>query len=120
MISAFEPNVPNPGADGLPGALVFGGDGAGRTGTNRFQDLYTHAFGPRIGFAYALGNRTAIRAAYGIYYQEIKEPGWGGANDGFFTQRTFSSPDGFSPVFQNGERSANELSHRNGHRSDTF
>lgn len=99
-ISAFEPNVPNPGADNIPGALVFGGTGPGRTGSNRFQDLYTHAFGPRIGFAYALGDRTAVRAGYGIYYQELKEPGWGGANDGFFPQRTFSSVDGFTPTFK--------------------
>ena len=91
-ISAFEPNVPNPGADGIPGALVFGGTGPGRTGSDRFQNLYTHAFGPRVGFAYALGDRTAIRAGYGIYYQELKEPGWGGGNDGFFTSAPFRPP----------------------------
>jgi len=99
-ITAFDPTVPNPSADGIPGALIFGGTGQGRTGSNRFQDLYKHAFGPRIGAAYALGDRTAIRAAYGIYYQELKEPGWGGANDGFFTQRSFESTDGFTPAFK--------------------
>jgi hypothetical protein len=99
-ITSFDPSIPNPGADNVLGALQFGGSGNGRTGSNRFQDLYHKAFGPRVGLAYALGERTAIRAAYGIYYQELKEPGWGGANDGFFTQRSFVSPDGFTPAFQ--------------------
>jgi hypothetical protein len=98
-LSAFDPTVPNPAADGLPGALVFAGDGPGHTGSNRLQELYKRAFGPRVGFAYGLNERTLLRAGYGIYYQELKEPGWGGSNDGFFTQRTFSSADGYSPAF---------------------
>jgi hypothetical protein len=99
-ISAFDPNTPNPGADNIPGAIIFGGSGDGRTGSNRFQELYKHAFGPRLGFAYGLNERTVVRAAYGIYYQELKEPGWGGANDGFFTQRSFSTADGFTPALK--------------------
>lgn len=99
-ITSFDPTIPNPGADNILGALKFGGNGSGRTGSNRFENTYKKAFGPRLGMAYALDGRTAIRAAYGIYYQELKEPGWGGANDGFFTQRSFVSPDGFSPVFK--------------------
>lgn len=99
-LSAFDPTVPNPGADGRPGALIFAGSGNGRTGSDRFQQLYKRAFGPRIGFAYGVNDRTVIRAGYGLYYQELKEPGWGGSNDGFFTQRSFSSADGYSKVFQ--------------------
>ena len=82
--------------------MIFAGTGPGRIGQNRFQKIYNKAFGPRVGLAYSLDQRTVFRAAYGIYYQELKEPGWGGVNDGFFSKPTFSSPDGFSPAFQLG------------------
>jgi len=102
-LSSFDPRTPNPGADSRPGALIFAGNGPGRTGSNRFQELYNKAFGPRVGLAYQLNSRTVIRAGYGIYYQELKEPGWGGGNEGFFTNVTFNSLDGFSQAFKLGD-----------------
>ncbi len=98
-LSSFDPNTPNPGAGGLLGALIFAGQGPGRTGLNRFQEIYNKAFGPRFGLAYQLNPRTVLRAGYGIYYQELKATGWGGANEGFFTTVNYASPDGFTPVF---------------------
>jgi len=99
-LSSFDPTEPNPGAGGILGALAFAGNGPGRTGQSSFQRIYNKAFGPRVGLAYAIDQRTVFRAGYGIYYQELKEPGWGGVNDGFFIKPTFSSADGFSPAFQ--------------------
>src|SRR5437660_1302245 len=64
--STFDPNAPNPGAvtstgQQLPGALVFAGlNGHGRT----FEDPKHDAWGPRLGFAYRVGNKTAIRGGY--------------------------------------------------------
>ncbi|MCI0622188.1 MAG: carboxypeptidase regulatory-like domain-containing protein [Acidobacteria bacterium] len=99
-ITALDAQKPNPGADGRPGALMFGGEGPGRTGTNRFQDIYNRAFGPRVGLAYQLNERTVVRTGYGIYYQELKAPTWGrGMNEGFFTNVNYSSPDGYTPAF---------------------
>ncbi|MGH9628369.1 MAG: carboxypeptidase regulatory-like domain-containing protein, partial [Bryobacteraceae bacterium] len=43
--SNFNPSIPNPGAGGLLGALEFAGDGPGRSGKDRFQDLRKNAFG---------------------------------------------------------------------------
>ena len=50
-LTSFDPRTANPGADGRPGALIFAGDGPGRTGSNRFQEIYNKAFGPRVGLA---------------------------------------------------------------------
>ena len=102
-LTSFDPRTANPGADGRPGALIFAGDGPGRTGSNRFQEIYNKAFGPRVGLAYQLNSRTVMRAGYGIYYQELKEPGWGEGNEGFFTNVTYNSADGFSQAFKLGD-----------------
>src|SRR5207245_2493706 len=69
-LSSFEPDVPNPGAGGIPGALVFAGVGPGRTGHRRLADSHYRNFGPRIGFAYNWQPKTVIRAGFGISYDQ--------------------------------------------------
>ena len=46
--------TPNPGAGGIPGAIIFAGEGPGRAGTRKFEDVPKDAWGPRAGFAYRL------------------------------------------------------------------
>ena len=66
-ISNFDQNVPNPGMGGLPGGIVFFGEGEGRNGrTSGIWDIYKKAFSPRFGLAYSLNNKTTIRASYGL------------------------------------------------------
>jgi carboxypeptidase family protein len=69
--SSFDPLTPNPGAGGLPGALLFAGKGAGRTGKRTFENPDHNAWGPRLGFAYRVNDKTALRGGYGIYYSGI-------------------------------------------------
>lgn len=64
--------VPNPGADGLPGAMVFDGTGTGRDGRKSPQDMFTKSFGPRLGLAYAVNPATVVRVGYGIYFTNLK------------------------------------------------
>ncbi len=69
--SSFDPNTPNPGAGNLPGALLFAGKGPGRTGQRTFEHPAHDAWGPRLGFAYRVNDKTALRGGYGIYYSGI-------------------------------------------------
>ena len=110
--STFDPSVPNPGAGGLPGSLVY----AGQSGVNgcisqggsslcqaKIANTYWKNFEPRTGFAYRWSNNTTIRAGFGITSLR------GGASTlmgpevaanfltGYQAQQTLTSPDnGFS------------------------
>ncbi len=69
--STFDPNTPNPGAGGRPGAVIFAGDGAGRTGSRTFENPSWDAWGPRAGFSYRLNEKTTLRGGYGMYYAGV-------------------------------------------------
>ena len=70
-MSTFDPAVPNPGAGGRLGAMIFAGTGPGRTGTRTLESPPRDAFGPRIGIAYRVGQRSVVRGGYGIYYSGV-------------------------------------------------
>jgi len=71
QMSTFDPTTPNPGAGNIPGAIIFAGKGTGRAGTRSFERPNHDAWGPRLGFAYRLGDKMALRGGYGIYYSGI-------------------------------------------------
>jgi carboxypeptidase family protein len=100
QVSSFSPNVINP--VGVPGALLFGGSGAGRTGS-QFESTWKKGFGPRLGLAYELTPKTIIRASGGIYYSDATDTG--GYTAGFTSSPSFSSPDGYTPVYNWGTAS---------------
>lgn len=75
--SGLDPNKPNVGAGNLPGALVFYGNGPGRTGSLRpFPTDYSN-IGPRVGFAYQLSPKTVLRGGWGMFYQTLGNGGCG-------------------------------------------
>ncbi len=94
QVSSFSPTVINP--VGVPGALVFGGNGPGRTG-NQFIKTWTRGFGPRLGFAYALNPKTIIRSSGGIYYSDQAVSG--GYTAGFTASPSFSGANPFTYVY---------------------
>lgn len=66
--SGFDPTAPNPGADNIPGALVFLGNCTGCINRTSFQDWYFKEFGPRFGLAYQVSKNMVFRGGYGISY----------------------------------------------------
>ncbi len=94
--SHVDINVPNPGAGGRAGALVFSGTGPGRTGVRRFYPNDYGNIGPRLGFAYQLTPKTVLRGGWSIYYQGLSSGGCG-CRAGFAGTNDLQS-DGLNPI----------------------
>jgi Carboxypeptidase regulatory-like domain len=98
--SDFSPTTPNPAANNIPGAVLFAGSGAGRVGSRTLADSYYKAFGPRLGFAYQLNDKTVIRGGAGISYGSIVSVTGSTHNMGFTLTQSFSnSNNGITPTF---------------------
>jgi len=99
-MTSFEPDIPNPGAGGILGALAYAGTGPGKYG-RPFQDSWRKGFGPRLGLAYQVNNKTIIRASSGIYYADNgnQVPFTSSGALGYNAYPTFNSVDGYTPVF---------------------
>jgi hypothetical protein len=93
--SAVDPKLANPGAGNILGAYTYFGSGTGRNGRTRPQDTYKKAFGPRIGFAYSINDKTVLRGGYGIFYQPLKEGSFADQDGlGFFNRQTVDVTNG--------------------------
>jgi hypothetical protein len=99
--STFDPNTPNPGAGGYPGAVIFAGDGEGRTGRRKFEDVPKDAWGPRLGFAYRASDKNVFRGGYGIYYAHVSFSQFGGQPTQGFASNPFApnNTNGAAPAF---------------------
>src|SRR5437899_11279471 len=90
--SAVDPTLPNPGAGNILGAYTYFGTGTGRNGRKRPQDTYKKAFGPRVGFAYKIDEKTVFRGGYGIFYEPLREGSFADQDGlGFFNKETLST-----------------------------
>jgi hypothetical protein len=67
QIVYFDPKIPNPAADGLPGAATKFGNCAGCAGFTRADIRWNH-FSPRLGFSYGLNNKTVLQGGLSWNY----------------------------------------------------
>jgi len=101
--SMVDPTLANPGAGNIPGAYTYFGSGPGRNGRTRPQDVYRKAFGPRLGFAYSINDKTVLRGGYGIFYEPLKEGSFADQDSlGFFNRQTISPTNGGPIQIDNG------------------
>lgn len=108
--SIMDPTVPNSGASGYPGALVFAGVGPGRNGnkSETWADIYWKDFEPRVGFAWQPNNfdqKVVFRGNFGIYYGPLVYADYGqGTVQGFtITPNVFNPGDPMSgPLLDDG------------------
>ena len=98
--SNFSPATPNPAVNGYPGALVFAGNGAGRSGQSSLVPGYYGAFGPRLGIAYSPDSKTTIRAGAARSFSRVSVVASSSHYAGFIGQYAFaSSNNGVTPAF---------------------
>jgi hypothetical protein len=80
--STLDPSMPNPGAGGYPGALIFLSD----THRSAWQNAYYGEVSPRLGFAYQINSKLVLRAGYSLMYTPPIANSWGEATiDGYST-----------------------------------
>ncbi len=97
----FSPTTPNPAAGGLPGAVVFEGNGPGHCNCS-LANIYPYAVGPRLGAAYQINSRTVLRTGFGVVYAST--PTNNQTTTSLSIPSPFSSPTFGQPamVLQNG------------------
>jgi hypothetical protein len=99
--SGIDLNLPNPAAGNRPGAYVFGAD-------KLTPPIDWSEWGPRVGLAYSLNDKTVIRAGYGILYAQTNATALGGYQFGNAFEAGFSGSgvstqsldNGVTPAFQ--------------------
>jgi hypothetical protein len=67
-LSNFCLTCTDPNTIGLPGAMVYAGNGPGRIGSRTFIPSERTDFGPRLGLAYKITDKLIFRSGYGIYF----------------------------------------------------
>lgn len=98
-ISDLNMTLPNPGAGGLPGGLVFSGSGPGRQNSRRLTPNWS-GFGPRFGFSYSLNSKTSIRGSATRSFGAITGSGSATHNLGFVVRLSVSdTSQGLSPLW---------------------
>jgi hypothetical protein len=96
--AGFDPNAPNPGADGFHGALIF----LASQHRHSFQDSYYKEFAPNLGIAYLVTPKTVVRTSYAITYNPPIANGYGYAESyglqSFLDLNRSRVSNGYDPV----------------------
>jgi len=104
-MSFFDPNLPNPAVGGRPGALNFAGSGTNHCNCSTPVSTHYKNFGPRLGAAYRINDKTVLRAGFSVMYVHLG--GVGGRNNsrqglsqlGFNATNNATSPGNNAPAY---------------------
>ena len=94
-LSSFQPNLPNPDAGGILGAMAYAKGDSGFA--QRFVNPWRKGFTPRLGIAYQINKKTVLRASGGVYLAQPLQSGPYTA--GFGLSVSFPSPNSIDPSF---------------------
>jgi len=105
LMSFFNPTLANPAVGGYPGALEFAGSGIDSCNCSDPVNSHYKNFGPRLGAAYKLNDKTVLRAGYAIMYVHVG--GVGGRNNsrqglsqlGYTATNNSTSPGNNAPAY---------------------
>ena len=98
--SDFSPTTPNPGAGGIPGAVLFAGNCTGCVGSRTLANFWNKGFGPHLSAAYSKDEKTVIRGAYARSYGALVSVSGSTHNSGFTLTQTDSTQNtGLTPTF---------------------
>jgi Carboxypeptidase regulatory-like domain len=98
--SDFSPTTPNPAVNNFPGALIFAGEGPGRTGESSLIPSYYGAVAPRLSAAYSLDDKTTFRGGIGRSFGRVTVVQGSSHFAGFIGQYEFLNSDsGVTPTF---------------------
>jgi len=84
-VVGFNPTVASPLASIVPGT-VGGLEFAGTGGRNETGQLSKAKFAPRLGYSYALGQKTTIRGGIGVFYSPLRYDATAALQTGFTTE----------------------------------
>jgi hypothetical protein len=99
-LSDLDPNLPNPAAGGIKGALIFAGTGTGRTGKRSLLSNWYGGIGPRVSFSFAVDSKTVIRGSATRSYGPVIHMGSASHNLGFVQRLTINdTSQGLSPLW---------------------
>ena len=99
--SDFTPTRPNAAVNNYPGALRFSGFGEGTENSRTRVGGWPWGFGPRIGLAYQVNNKTTVRTAFGRSFARVTVVAGSGHFAGFIGNWRFNTLDnGINPAFR--------------------
>ena len=88
--SNFNPDLPNPAANGRLGASEFAGEGEGRTGKDSMYEAWPWGLSPRVGAVYSVDDNTVVRLSAARTFGSVKNTGgsshWNGFIGGYNVQ----------------------------------